>query len=85
MESSYLDRLLALPVYLIRDLENFIKIQDCDKYLNFDMKVIEDVEAHNKALQSESEALLAEENKQGAVFMTPEYCSSIYDDLVEKF
>jgi hypothetical protein len=33
LEPSYLDRLLSLPIYLIRDLQNFIKINDSEKFL----------------------------------------------------
>jgi hypothetical protein len=29
---------LTLPVYLLRDLENFIKLEDIDKFVLFDMK-----------------------------------------------
>ena len=28
LEATYLERLLSLPVYLLRDLENFIKIHN---------------------------------------------------------
>ncbi len=44
LEPSYLDRLLQLPIYLIRDLQNFIKIKESEKYLSFDMRIVEDVE-----------------------------------------
>jgi len=44
LEPSYLDRLLSLPIYLIRDLQNFIKINESEKYLSFDMRIVEDVE-----------------------------------------
>ena len=45
LESTYLERLLTLPVYLLRDLENFIKLHDApEKYVAFDMKAVEDIE-----------------------------------------
>jgi hypothetical protein len=45
LESTYLERLLSLPVYLLRDLENFIKLHDApEKYIAFDMKAVEDIE-----------------------------------------
>jgi hypothetical protein len=55
LESSYLDRLLALPVYLLRDLENFIKIDCEDKYIQFNMHVVEDIEAHVQPIASHEE------------------------------
>jgi len=48
LESTYLERLLSLPIYLIRDLENFIKISDCFKYQLFSMNVVEDIEAWSR-------------------------------------
>ena len=45
LEAGYFDRLVSLPVYLLRDLQNFIRIQDTHKYLAFDMRMVEDVEA----------------------------------------
>lgn len=45
LESSYLDRLMSLPVYLLRDLENFIKIPaDSEKYISFDMSLVENAQ-----------------------------------------
>jgi hypothetical protein len=48
LESTYLERLLSLPIYLIRDLENFIKISDYFKYQLFSMHVVEDIEAWSR-------------------------------------
>ena len=46
LEPAYLERLLSLPVYLLRDLENFLKLHDApEKYLAFDMRAVEDIEA----------------------------------------
>ena len=37
-EGAFLEKMYTLPIYLIRDLENFIKVEEVDKfrYLNFD-------------------------------------------------
>jgi len=43
LETTYLERLMALPVYLLRELENFIKVEDCEKFISFDMRSIEEV------------------------------------------
>jgi hypothetical protein len=48
LESTYLERLLSLPIYLIRDLENFIKISDYFKYQLCSMHVVEDIEAWSR-------------------------------------
>lgn len=49
LESSYFEKLISLPIYIIRDLENFIKLDDIEKYVYFDMKTIEDAEYnHNQ-------------------------------------
>ena len=42
LETSSIEKLMALPVYLIRDLENFIKIKDIEKFLFTNMKSIDD-------------------------------------------
>lgn len=44
LETSYIERLSQLPVYLLRDLENFIKLEDCEKFILSDMQAIEDAE-----------------------------------------
>jgi len=35
---------MQLPIYLIRDLENFIKLEDPEKYILTDMRDIEEAE-----------------------------------------
>ena len=37
LEGSQMERLYTLPIYLIRDLENFLKVDDIEKfkYLDF--------------------------------------------------
>jgi hypothetical protein len=47
LEPAALERLTSLPVYLLRDLQNFIKIDEPHKFLTFDMKLVEDVESLN--------------------------------------
>ena len=44
LESTYLERLLSLPVYLLRDLENFIKVEDIEKFLWFDMQTLDEAD-----------------------------------------
>ena len=51
LESSYFERLISLPIYIIRDLENFIKLDDIEKYVYFDMKTIEDAEYNYNTAQ----------------------------------
>lgn len=72
MEPSYLDRLLSLPIYLIRDLQNFIKIIDSDKYLTFDMRMVEDAEQWMK--QSEQFEESKEFSNQRSS-ITIDYCT----------
>ena len=43
LEASRMEKLMSLPVYLIRDLENFIKLEDPEKFICFDMKSIDEV------------------------------------------
>ena len=84
LEPSYLDRLLSLPIYLIRDLQNFIKINDSDKYLMFDMKVVEDVEMWAKSNEQEESKEGAGKVVGGSV-ITREYCAQVFDDIAAKF
>lgn len=44
LESTYIDKLVSLPVFILRDLENFIKLDDEEKYVYQDMQTIEDAE-----------------------------------------
>lgn len=37
LETSTIDRLITMPVYLLREIENFIKLDDEDKFVSFDM------------------------------------------------
>jgi len=41
LEPAYFDRLASLPTYLIREIENFIKVQDPEKFGTFDMGMVE--------------------------------------------
>ena len=81
LESTYLDRLLSLPVYLIRDLENFIKIHDSYKYQMFNMLVVEDIEGWHRAAGNTHN----EEAKIQNSALNLDYCSSAYDGLTEKY
>jgi hypothetical protein len=83
LESTYLDRLLSLPIYLIRDLENFIKIHDYYKYQLFSMHVIEDVEGWFRAHTAQE----TEDAKQSSnpSSLNHDYCSALYDSLMEKY
>lgn len=51
LEGILVDKLIQLPVYLIRDLENFIKIDEAEKFMWFDMKTLEDYEYNDNAKQ----------------------------------
>jgi hypothetical protein len=81
---AMLDRLLALPVYLLRDLENFVKIHDSpEKYLAYDMQAVEDIEGA---------ACLHNENGDGPFIggkdetsLTSERCEAMYVELAERF
>jgi hypothetical protein len=59
LEPSFIERFWSWGqngghmVWLLRDLENFIKIESEEKYITFDMKAVEDIEGHT-----------VEENKQ---------------------
>ena len=81
LEPSYLDRLLSLPIYLIRDLQNFIKINDSEKFLAFDMKIVEDVEQWIKQTEQIEES--KDEIKRNVITM--DYCSQVFDDITSKF
>lgn len=37
LESAYLERIYRLPVYLIRELENFLKAKQIEKFSYFNM------------------------------------------------
>jgi hypothetical protein len=41
LESGLLERLTQLPVYLLRDIQNFVKTKDCQKFGSFNMQLIE--------------------------------------------
>ena len=43
LESSHLERFFGLPVYLIRELENFLKVKDIEKFKFFSMEPFEDI------------------------------------------
>ena len=43
LESSYLEKIYQLPVYLIRELENFLKIHSINKFKYFSMLPFEEV------------------------------------------
>lgn len=63
--SGPLDRLLSLPVYLVRDLENFIKIHDSpEKYLAWDMKAVEDIETAACIKNCDGEGAKAKNSEQ---------------------
>lgn len=78
LESSYLEKLVSLPVYLLRDLENFIKIDTHEKFLTFDMKAVEDIE-HACAMN------LEEEERAKRVILTQDYCQKEYAGIEEMF
>ena len=42
LEIGNIEKLMQLPVYLIRDLENFMKLQDYNKFLFFNMRSIDE-------------------------------------------
>ena len=42
LEIGNIEKLMQLPVYLIRDLENFMKLQDYNKFLFYSMKSIDE-------------------------------------------
>jgi hypothetical protein len=44
LESTYVEKLLSIPVYLIRDLENFIKLEEIEKFMMFDTKQLDEIE-----------------------------------------
>ena len=46
LEGTLYERLMShnLPVYLLRELENFLKIEDGEKFGWFDMKSVENAE-----------------------------------------
>ncbi|CDW89302.1 isoform c [Stylonychia lemnae] len=78
LESTYLERLLQLPIYLIRDLENFIKLEDSEKYVLTDMRDIEESEyAQNQQIQMET-------GKKKEIF-NEENCLKLYQELMEMF
>lgn len=43
LESSYLEKIYQLPVYLIRELENFLKLHTIDKFRYFSMLPFDEV------------------------------------------
>jgi hypothetical protein len=42
LESCHFERLIGMPVYLIRELENFLKVKDIDKFRFFAMEPFEE-------------------------------------------
>jgi hypothetical protein len=42
LESCHLEKLVSMPVYLIRELENFLKVKDIDKFRYFSMEPFEE-------------------------------------------
>lgn len=41
LEPFLFEKIIQLPVYLIRDIQNFIKASQVEKYASFDMQVID--------------------------------------------
>ncbi len=41
LEPFLFEEMVSLPVYLIRDVQNFIKAEQVEKYQSFDMSVID--------------------------------------------
>ena len=82
LEATYLERLLSLPVYLLRDLENFIKIHNApEKYLAFDMKAVEDIEGSTCFEGSPEHRKLMDQEEH----LTADYCSTFYNELIDLF
>jgi hypothetical protein len=53
LESTFIEKLLSLPVYLIRDLENFIKLEGIEKFVLFDMKELDEIEFNQNRMIAE--------------------------------
>lgn len=74
LEGIHLERLQGLPVYLIRDLENFIKLEDIEKFIWFDMRAIEEA-AYEQNCKSE----------QKREVISSEFCYEKYSNIIELF
>ena len=72
LECAYLERLVQLPVYLVRELENFIKLEDSDKYVCVDMRMLEEAEYQQN-------------NSQPRESLTQDGCGRVYTEIVELF
>ena len=76
LELGQLDKLSSLPVYLIRDLENFIKLEDQEKFIMNDMRAIEEA-VHE---QSERQTRNFKTKKD---VLNHERCLQIYQEIEE--
>ena len=73
------EKLLALPIYLVRDIENFLKVKDIQKFLWLEMSYFEiDIDYSQFELDED-----AKENTRNA--LTKSKCISKYSEIANLF
>jgi len=83
--SKLSDKLIALPIYLIKDIENFLKEKDCSKFLHLDMYHFDmaiDYSKFNGADHAEQPhfEIPSKDSK-----ITEEYCQSTFCEIQDLF
>ena len=53
--NKFNDQLLRLPIYLIRDIENFLKLKNIEKFLWLDMSYFEVEHDYTQSIEANSE------------------------------
>ena len=82
LESSYLEKIYQLPVYLIRELENFLKISSIDKFRFWSMTPFDQIVYDTLETQAKKQAELEMLFVGGGRLPSQQYCMETYNSLL---
>lgn len=85
--SKFAERLIGLPIYLVKDIENFLKERDIQKFLWLDMKHFEedvDYEATRALPVSEQQEQLGSDFISESS-LKPEKCMQLFSEICNMY
>lgn len=81
--TSLSEKLLTLPIYLIRDIENFLKVKDIQKFLWLDMAYFEQVVDYSEFLRDPNDPKEEILTKDNCIKRYSEI-SNLYQDFLDR-